>query len=41
MYTAFNEKDFKIYVDGVEDAPLDNFTAQITARHLEKWEELA
>ena len=37
IYTAFDENDLKSYVDGVEDAPLDNFTAQIIARHLEKW----
>ena len=38
---AFNEQDYKSYIDGVEDDPLDPRTIQIVARHLINWEQLA
>ena len=31
---AFNEQDYKNYIDGVEDDPLDPRTVCIVARHL-------
>ena len=40
-YTAFNEKDFNSYVEGIEDCPLDNFIIQVLVKHIIKWEELS
>lgn len=41
--TAFNEKDFNSYIEGVQDILLDthNGTIQVAACHLEQWEELS
>ena len=38
---AFNENDYKDYIEGVQDGPLDTRTTQIVARHLTNWEQLA
>ena len=38
---AFNEQDYKSYIDGVEDYALDPRTIQIVARNLTDWKQLA